>query len=132
MEPPGTWHPQGPIHPSTRPRATTCRLAPHPVRVSTAPSPGGVVVPRHVVARGGAGWCGALVGARPVSPPSTLIGRPKPIIWRERLLSNIRRSNPTIAWRERTIAWTRSNPAIARPNGAIERYLLRGTIARTG
>src|SRR5712692_3835917 len=50
--------------PPTSPRATTFRLAHRPARVSTAPSPGGGAVPRNVVARGGAGWCGALVGAR--------------------------------------------------------------------
>ncbi len=33
----GAWHPQGPIHPSPPPRATTCRMTHHPARVSTAP-----------------------------------------------------------------------------------------------
>jgi hypothetical protein len=34
---PCPWHPQGPSHPSTQPRATTSRLAHHPARASTAP-----------------------------------------------------------------------------------------------
>jgi hypothetical protein len=45
------WHPQGPIHSTPPPRATTCRLAPTP---SAGPGRrlGGVVL-RNVVARGG-------------------------------------------------------------------------------
>ena len=59
-----SWHPQGPIHRSTQPRATTFRTAPCPTPTSIAPSLGGGEVTSHVVARGeDVGW-GALVGAR--------------------------------------------------------------------
>ena len=53
LEAAGTWHPQGPHHPTPPPRATTFRLAPHPARVPSAPSSGDGVVTPDVVARGG-------------------------------------------------------------------------------
>ena len=58
--------------PPTQPRATTSCLAHHPARVSNAS--GGGAVPQNVVARGGVGWCGALVGARCGNPHR---GRPQ-------------------------------------------------------
>ena len=49
----GTWHPQGPHHPTPPPRATTFPLAPHTARVPSAPSSGDGGVTPDVVARGG-------------------------------------------------------------------------------
>src|SRR6266699_3103267 len=56
------WHPQGPIHLPTPPRATTyCTPCSHAVE----PTPSGGAVPRNVVARGGRVERWALAGARP-------------------------------------------------------------------
>src|SRR5438128_1319638 len=80
---------------------------------------------------------GVALWANPRQSSLTLVGRSEPVIRRERLLRNTRRSQPTTGQARtingqllRAVARTRSKPAIAGWVGAIERYLLRTIVRR--
>ena len=68
LKPSRAWHPQGPIHSTPPPRATTFHTAPRPARVARRAVVWGGVVLRNVVARGGwvdvGGPCGCQASRR--------------------------------------------------------------------
>src|SRR6266571_4036552 len=135
-QPPLSWHPQGPLHPSTPPRATTGRMA--PAQLLRPPPRRLVWALRNGVARGEAGRGGALVGARcrtspngsgrelrkihvykksPRLPPLDFYLAPSADL--ERLSQLTRMIDPAMAREPKTLCQVSCSPRRAKPSSTV-------------